>query len=109
MVNNLLASSLWTRGSLWKEVIVVDDDINIFNDDEVEWAMITRVQPARDIFIISGCHGTRLDPSSDLEGVTDKMFIDATKKKGFKGITAEPTKEMMEKVESRWKEYGFKF
>jgi 3-polyprenyl-4-hydroxybenzoate decarboxylase len=44
-----------------------------------------------------------------LEGVTDKMFIDATKKKGFKGITAEPTKEMMEKVESRWKEYGFKF
>ncbi len=109
MVNNLLASSLWTRGSLWKEVIVVDDDINIFDDDEVEWAMITRVQPARDIFILSGCFGTRLDPSSDLEGISDKMFIDATKKKGFKGIPAEPTKEMMKKVESRWKEYGFKF
>ena len=109
MVNNLLASSLWTRGSLWKEVIVVDDDVNIFDSDEVEWAMLTRVQPARDIFILPGCHGTRLDPSSDLEGISDKMFIDATKKKGFKGITAEPTKEMMERVESRWKEYGFKF
>ena len=109
MVNNLLASTLWTRGSLWKEVIVVDDDINIFEADEVDWAMITRVQPHRDIFILPGCHGTRLDPSSDSEGVSDKIFIDATKKKGFKGITAEPTREMTERIELRWKEYGFKF
>lgn len=108
MVNNLLASTLWTRGSLWKEVIVVDDDINLFETDEVNWALITRVQPHRDIFILPGCHGTRLDPSSDSEGVSDKIFIDATKKKGFRGITAEPTREMMETIELRWKEYGFK-
>jgi len=107
MVNNLLASSLWTRGNLWKEVVVVDNDIDIFNSDEVEWAVITRVQPDRDIFILPRCHGTRLDPSSDAEGVSGKIFIDATKKKGFKGKIAEPAKEMMEMVESRWKEYGF--
>lgn len=108
MVNNLLAASLWTRGTLWKEVIVVDEDINIFDSDEVDWAVTARVQPDRDIFILPRCHGTPLDPSSDPEGVSGKIFIDATKKKDFKGTIAEPTKEMMERIEARWKEYGFK-
>lgn len=108
MVNNILAASVWTRGSIWKEVIVVDDDIDIFNSDEVDWAMVTRVQPERDTFVIPRCRGTSLEPSSDEEGVSDRWFIDATKKKNFKGITAEPSKEMMEKIESRWERYGFK-
>ncbi len=108
MVNNMLAASLWTRGQMWKEIIVVDDDIDIFNSEEVDWALISRVQPDRDIFILPRCHGSRLDPSSDPEGVSGKLFIDATKKRGFRGRTAEPTKEMMELIESRWKEYGFK-
>lgn len=107
LVNNLLGSTLGTRGSIWKEVIVVDDDIDIFNNDEVDWAVVTRVQPNRDIFILPECRGSSLDPSSDAEGVTSKTFIDATMKKGFKGIVAEPAKEIMGKVESRWKEYGF--
>lgn len=107
MVKNLLAASLWTRGAMWKEVIVVDDDIDITNNDEVDWAVVTRVQAARDISILCGGQGSRLDPSSDAYGVTDKLFIDATKKRGFRGTVAEPTKAMMEKIESRWKSYGF--
>ena len=107
MVKNLLAASLWTRGAMWKEVIVVDDDIDITNNDEIDWAVVTRVQAGRDIFIVPGGQGSRLDPSSDASGVTDKLFIDATKKRGFRGTVAEPTKAMMEKIESRWKRYGF--
>lgn len=108
MVKNLLAAALWTRGAMWKEVIAVDDDIDITNNDEVDWAVVTRVQPGRDIFILPGGQGSRLDPSSDAYGVTDKIFIDATMKTGFRGRVAEPTKAMMEKIEWRWKKYGFK-
>lgn len=89
-------------------VIVVDDDIDITNPDEVEWAVTTRVQHRRDIYILPGGQGSRLDPSSDESGVTDKLLVDATRKRGFRGRVAEPTKETMKKVESRWKQYGFK-
>lgn len=108
MVKNLLAATLWTRGAMWKEVIVVDDDIDLTDDAAVAWAVVTRVQPTQDIFILPGGQGSRLDPSSDAFGVTDKMFIDATKKRGFRGKVAEPTAAMMAKVDARWKEYGFK-
>ncbi len=108
MVKNLLAATMWTRGAMWKEVIVVDDDIDITNNEEVDWAVVTRVQPARDIFILPGGQGSRLDPSSDEFGVTDKLFIDATRKRGFRGKVAEPNRAMMDKIESRWAKYGFK-
>lgn len=108
MVKNLLAATLWTAAAGWKEVIVVDDDIDVTDGEDVEWAVVTRVQPTRDIFILPGGQGSRLDPSSDEFGVTDKLFIDATKKRGFRGKVAEPTKEMMKKIEGRWKQYGFK-
>jgi UbiD family decarboxylase len=106
MVNDLLASSIST--GLWKEIIAVDEDINLFDSDEVDWAIVTRVQPDRDIFILPGGHGIYLDPSSVSEGISAKLFIDATMKKGFRGKVVEPTQEMMEKIETKWKEYGFK-
>ncbi len=60
-----------------KHVIVVDEDVDIHNPAEVEWAVATRVQADRDVVIVSGAHGSRLDPSSD-DGVGAKMGIDAT-------------------------------
>lgn len=60
-----------------KHVIVVDEDVNIHDPQEVEWAIATRVQADRDIVVISGAHGSRLDPSS-ADGVGAKMGIDAT-------------------------------
>lgn len=107
MVNNLLAASAWTRGSIWKEVIVVDDDINIMDNDEIDWAVVTRVQPDRDIFILPRGRGSSLDPSSEANGMTSKTFIDATMKEGFRGDTAEPTRDMMATIDARWEEYGF--
>lgn len=46
-----------------KWVIVVDDDIDIHNSSDVEWAQAFRVQPARDIFITDGVPAGPLDPS----------------------------------------------
>lgn len=66
-----------TSSSEVKHVIVVDKDVNIFDPDEVEWAVATRCQAGRDVFIATGCLGNKLDPSSD-DGVSDKMGIDAT-------------------------------
>jgi 2,5-furandicarboxylate decarboxylase 1 len=60
-----------------KRVVVVDDDVDIFDPVDVEWAMATRMQAARDVFIVPGACGNLLDPSSD-GGISDKMGIDAT-------------------------------
>ncbi|GAW91031.1 UbiD family decarboxylase [Calderihabitans maritimus] len=60
-----------------KHVVVVDKDVDIFNPEDVEWAIATRCQASKDVIIISQAHGNRLDPSSD-DGLSDKMGIDAT-------------------------------
>lgn len=61
-----------------KHVVVVNDDVDIFDSDDVEWAIATRVQAANDIFIVPGAKGSPLESSHNLRGVTDKMGIDAT-------------------------------
>jgi UbiD family decarboxylase len=61
-----------------KRVIVVDDDINIYDPLDVEWALATRFQPDKGLVIISGVRGSSLDPSSNKSGVTSKWLLDAT-------------------------------
>jgi UbiD family decarboxylase len=62
-----------------KFVVVVDDDVDVFNESDVLWAMATRVQADRDLVTISGALGAILDPSANEQGVTAKLGIDATK------------------------------
>ena len=61
-----------------KHVIVVDEDVDIHNPTEVEWAMATRFQADRDLVIVPESQGSKLDPSNR-NGVGAKMGIDATK------------------------------
>lgn len=61
-----------------KLVVVVDDDVDIFNDQDVFWAMATRMQADDDIDIIRNAFGAILDPSNHA-GRTAKMIIDATR------------------------------
>ncbi len=63
-----------------KHAIVVDHDIRISDLQHVLWAIATRVQAERDIFIVPRVRGSALDPSADPLGVVDKMGIDATAK-----------------------------
>jgi len=62
-----------------KLVIVVDDDIDVFDESDVLWAVATRMQADRDLVVISGSLGALLDPSADERGVTAKLGIDATR------------------------------
>ena len=60
-----------------KRVVVVDNDVDIFDPVDVEWAMATRSQAGRYVVIIERALGNKLDPSSDND-ICDKMGIDAT-------------------------------
>ena len=62
-----------------KHVVVVDEDINIFDPDDVEFAIATRVKGDMDIMIIPNVRGSSLDPRGAPDGTTTKMGIDATK------------------------------
>ena len=62
-----------------KLVIVVDDDIDVFDESDVLWAVATRTQADRDLVVIEGSLGALLDPSADDRGVTAKLGIDATR------------------------------
>ncbi len=61
-----------------KLVVVVDTDIDIFEPNEVEYAIATRVRWNEDVVFISGAKGSSLDPSAK-NGLTTKLGIDATK------------------------------
>ena len=46
-----------------KNVFVVDPDVDIFSDEQVDWALATRFQPDRDLIVLSGLRTLPLDPS----------------------------------------------
>jgi 2,5-furandicarboxylate decarboxylase 1 len=66
-----------------KHVVVVDDDIDVFDPIDVEWAIATRVQGDKDVIIIPGARAKPLDPSLPVTppGVVPtgaKVGVDAT-------------------------------
>lgn len=61
-----------------KHLFIVDDDIDIHNPQEVEWAMATRFQGDRNM-VMKREKGSSLDPSSDMETkMTTKIGFDMT-------------------------------
>lgn len=59
---------------------VVDEDINVYDINDVEWAICTRMQADEDVFILPKCRGSSLDPSGDQNALlTTKVGIDATR------------------------------
>jgi UbiD family decarboxylase len=63
-----------------KHVIVVDEDIDIFDPEQLEFAMATRFQADRDTLVIKNVKGSSLDPSAEEGAITTKVGIDATKR-----------------------------
>jgi 4-hydroxy-3-polyprenylbenzoate decarboxylase len=84
-----------------KYLVAVDDDIDIQNFNEVLWAISTRVDPARDTFIVADTGTGPLDPSSREVGLTSKLFIDATRKSHFRGVVSMPPKEVLDQTRAR--------
>ena len=62
-----------------KQIVIVDEDIDVFDDRDVEWAIATRFQ-AR-VIVLHDVRGSSIDPSAR-DGITLIMGIDATKPLG---------------------------
>ena len=99
-------------GRHFKQVTVVDDDVDPFDSLAVEWAVATRVQPARDVEILREVTGIFLDPSlppAEQAGParTSKMIIDATRydAKNYPPVCL-PSAEAMARVQREWERYG---
>lgn len=124
-----VAMAIWsTRYSegYCKNVIVVDDDIDVYNFEALEWAIAYRVNPGEnDIVVVPGTHGSVLDPSvrvKDREprlgtAKWNRLLIDATKNWEYEpqeqyggdiyppvAFLLDPEDEAL--VKKRWKEYG---
>ncbi|MBM4349967.1 MAG: UbiD family decarboxylase [Deltaproteobacteria bacterium] len=71
-----------------KKVIAVNTDINIQDDQELEWALATRFQADKDLMVMTNLRGQPIDPSSGDGFLTAKMGLDATKPrlKGFEKV-----------------------
>ncbi|MFZ2948005.1 MAG: UbiD family decarboxylase [Desulfuromonadaceae bacterium] len=125
-----VACALWGTtivAYMAKNVIVVDDDIDIHNDEDVEWALSYRTNAEmHDIQFFHVCIGSMLDPSYPLserdtqkygQGKASRVLIDATVNwelepeeqyggKRFPPLCTTPDPEDQARVEKRWKEYG---
>lgn len=76
-----------------KQVVVVDEDVDVHDPQQVEWAVATRFQADRDLVVIPGAQGSVLDPSTTVglsfadgevppaheQGLSAKMGLDATR------------------------------
>jgi 2,5-furandicarboxylate decarboxylase 1 len=73
-----------------KHALVVDEDVDIHDPTQVEWARTFRVQADRDVIVIEGAQGKHVDPSvrpwelaKGQLPMTAKMGIDATIPEGI--------------------------
>ncbi len=75
---NAIMAALSAHPSL-KHCVVVDTDVNVFDAEDVEYAISTRVKGDRDIMIVPNVRGSSLDPVAESDGTTTKIGVDATK------------------------------
>lgn len=82
-----------------KHVVVVDEDVDVHDPAQVEWAIATRFQAKRGLVVIHDAQGSVLDPSTTVglpvdkdgiipaqfQGMSSKMGLDATKPLAYEG------------------------
>ncbi len=94
-----------------KFVIVVDKAINIRDPRQVVWAITSKVDPVRDVFILPENPFDALDFATTQRGLGGKMGVDATTKivpetDAVWRDPLEPDPATAELVSRRWREYG---
>ncbi|MBI3091717.1 MAG: UbiD family decarboxylase [Candidatus Tectomicrobia bacterium] len=111
-VRQVLAAARRLGPRYGKIITVVDEDIDIRDAEEVDWAHSFRMQPARDVAIIEEPLSFPQDHSLAPPGTppeerpaSSKMIIDATKKWPYEPVSL-PEAEAMKRAEERWREYG---
>jgi len=98
-----------------KFTVVVDDDVDVHNPFQVEWAMSFHAQPARDTFMVDGVVPSGVDPSTAAADIPQhdprrrtgsKILIDATRKHTYPPRARVPA-EFIDRAKAKWPEYGF--
>jgi len=125
------AAAIWGSNAAhmrYKNIWVVDEDIDIYDYGALDWAFAYRVNAAEDdIVFFPGTFGSALDPSTRLKyrntqvygtGKWCRVLIDATINMDFDPepqyggqrypASVIPHQEDMDRVNKRWAEYGFK-
>ncbi len=74
---NAIAAAFSSQANV-KNVFVVDADIDVFSDEQMEWALATRFQPNRDLVQATGFRTLPLDPSLGGAAVGAKAGYDLT-------------------------------
>lgn len=105
-------SASWSHHPAFaKWIVVTDEDVDIRDPFQREWALSWRVEPKRDTFIFPNTSSLLLDPSSAPSEVplwdrlSSKMCIDATKKWTYPAIALPPA-EFMERAGTNWGKYN---
>jgi 4-hydroxy-3-polyprenylbenzoate decarboxylase len=102
-----VASQCRAGAYLGRYVIVVDEDVDIYDTDEVLWALATRSEPATDIDVIRRAWSGPLDPviPADQKGFNSRAIVDATKPFEWKDqfpMVSVISAEQRAAVEARW-------
>jgi len=87
-----------------KHVFVVDADVDVFSDEQLDWALATRFQAARDLVVADGFRGMPLDPSLGGARTGSKAGFDLTlpfgERQGIEARLPEPPRYEGKRYES---------
>jgi UbiD family decarboxylase len=124
-----IAAALWGSGAAqyrYKNVIVVEEDIDVSSYEQLDWAIAYRVNAGHGgIVVFPGIFGSPIDPSTPLQerdvnrlgtGLWNRVLIDATRSWEFESQpewhgerfppTVRPAPEDEARVLERWQDYG---
>lgn len=124
-----VAAALWGSAAaehFWKVIMVVDDDVDIYNDRALHWALCYRVNPATDLLVFPATRGGILDQTIPLAerddtvlgtGRWNRLLIDATRdlrtavhdrfgRPVWPSMSTAPDPKDAARVQERWREYG---
>jgi len=108
-----LAAQVVAGAYYTKWIIAVDEDVDIFDFNQILWAMSTRCNPIEDIDIQRNTWSTYLDPTQnppEERPYASKALINACREHRYLDQFAKRTKldkKIYDRVASRWKEFGF--
>jgi 4-hydroxy-3-polyprenylbenzoate decarboxylase len=104
---------LWGMGQMMfaRNLVIVDDDVDVQNLSEVTWRVTNNVDAKRDLVVVEGPVDA-LDHAAPRPYLGGKLGIDATRKTALDGYEREwppdivMSDEIKALVDRRWPEYG---
>lgn len=103
-------------GAFAKNVVVVDEDVDVHDPNQVLWAMSTRFQGSKDITVVPGYTGNFLDPSEAYGGLGPGYnaftIFDCTEKLppydlSYRRGLARPAESVFQRIQKEWGPKGF--